>query len=62
MSNNTEQININNNKNDGLNTMTDTLFFINDTYDQLSYFDLYGNSVIIGKTGAEIAGLPGLAL
>jgi hypothetical protein len=45
MSNNKDQIkidNTNNNKN-----MNNTLFFINETYDKLSYFDLYGNSVII---------------
>ena len=36
MSNNKQPINI-----------TDTLFLINETYDSLTYFDLYGNSVII---------------
>lgn len=45
MSNN-EQININNN-NIVTNNMEKTLFFINETYDKLSYFDLYGNSVLI---------------
>ena len=28
-------------------TMKDTLFFVNETYDKLSYFDLYGNSVFV---------------
>jgi hypothetical protein len=45
MSNNKKQINIDNTNNDII--MTDTVFFINETYDKLSYFDLYGNSVII---------------
>ena len=44
MSNNTN--NNNNNTNNNTN-MTNTLFFINETYDKLSYFDLYGNSVLI---------------
>jgi hypothetical protein len=39
--NNNEQIN-----NEQINMKT-TFNFINDTYDKLSYFDLYGNSVII---------------
>ena len=30
-----------------INNMDITSNFINDTYDKLSYFDLYGNSVII---------------
>ena len=45
MSNNKDQIqtdNISGNKN-----IHNTVFFINETYDKLSYFDLYGNSVII---------------
>jgi hypothetical protein len=49
MSNDKEQINIdntNNNTNNNIN-MSETIFLINKTYDQLSYFDLYGNSVII---------------
>ena len=45
MSNNKEQINTNNTNNE--KNMKDTFFFINETYDKLSYFDLYGNSVII---------------
>lgn len=50
MSNNKEQINIDKMNNDKMNNnknITDTVFFINETYDKLSYFDLYGNSVII---------------
>ena len=52
MSNNKEQINNINVNNTNTNTnnnmkMTKTIFFINETYDNLSYFDLYGNSVII---------------
>ena len=43
--NNKEQINIDNTNNN--KKMTDTFLFINQTYDKLSYFDLYGNSVII---------------
>ena len=46
MSNNIEQININNNDYVSKN-INETVFFINETYDKLSYFDLYGNSVII---------------
>jgi hypothetical protein len=38
--------NINNNK-INMDNITNTTKFINDTYDKLSYFDLYGNSVII---------------
>ena len=38
--NNTNPINNSNNINN-------TVLFINDTYDKLTYFDLYGNSVII---------------
>lgn len=45
MSNNKEQININNTNNDM--NIDKTVFFINETYDKLSYFDLYGNSVMI---------------
>jgi hypothetical protein len=45
MSNNKEQINIDNTNND--KKIKDTFNFINETYDKLSYFDLYGNSVII---------------
>lgn len=45
MSNNKEQINIDNTNNE--KNISDTFLFINDTYDKLSYFDLYGNSVII---------------
>lgn len=45
MSNNKQQINIDNTNND--KKMKDTFNFINQTYDKLSYFDLYGNSVII---------------
>jgi len=50
MSNNKEQINISTLQNNNSNVsekMKETLFFINETYDKLSYFDLYGNSVII---------------
>jgi hypothetical protein len=36
----------NNNQNQNQNT-NNTFNFINDTYDKLSYFDLYGNSVIL---------------
>ena len=43
MSNNKEQIN----KTNHTTKMDDTVFLINETYDKLSYFDLYGNSVII---------------
>jgi len=47
MNNNQEQINIEN-KLPNINiNMNETTTFINDTYDKLSYFDLYGNSVII---------------
>jgi hypothetical protein len=43
--NNNKELNIENNmQNTNINK---TLNFINDTYDNLSYFDLYGNSVII---------------
>jgi len=45
MSNNKEKINIDNTNND--KKIKDTFNFINETYDKLSYFDLYGNSVII---------------
>lgn len=45
MSNNKEQIKIDNINID--KNMNNTVFFINETYDKLSYFDLYGNSVII---------------
>lgn len=45
MSNNKEQINIDNTNNDI--KINKTFFFINETYDKLSYFDLYVNSVII---------------
>lgn len=45
MSNNKEQINIDNTNNEI--KMAETVFLINETYDKLSYFDLYGNSVII---------------
>jgi hypothetical protein len=45
MSNNTDQIKIDNTDND--TNMNKTFLFINETYDKLSYFDLYGNSVII---------------
>ena len=45
MSNNKEQININNTNYD--TKIADTVFLINKTYDNLSYFDLYGNSVIL---------------
>lgn len=38
--------NINNNNNEQINMKT-TFNFINDTYDKLTYLDLYGNSVII---------------
>lgn len=41
MSNNKQHINIDN------TNINNTLHFINQTYDNLSYFDLYGNSVII---------------
>lgn len=41
MSNNKQHINIDN------TNIKNTLHFINQTYDNLSYFDLYGNSVII---------------
>jgi hypothetical protein len=44
MSNNTDNINNNTNNN---NKMNKTIVFINETYDKLSYLDLYGNSVII---------------
>jgi len=43
--NNNEQINMDNKNNE--KNINDTIFFINETYDKLSYFDLYGNSVII---------------
>jgi hypothetical protein len=36
-----------NNNNNNNNNIKDTVFLINETYDKLSYFDLYGNSVII---------------
>jgi len=42
---NKEQINIDNTNNH--KTIKDTFNFINETYDNLSYFDLYSNSVII---------------
>lgn len=45
MSNNKQQINIDNIDND--KNISKTLNFINQTYDNLTYFDLYGNSVII---------------
>jgi hypothetical protein len=45
MSNNKDQIKIDNTNSD--KHMNNTVFFINETYDKLSYFDLYGNSVII---------------
>lgn len=45
MSNNKQQINIDNIDNE--KNMSKTLNFINQTYDNLTYFDLYGNSVII---------------
>jgi hypothetical protein len=44
--NNNKELNIENNIPDDTK-MNKTLHFINDTYDKLSYFDLYGNSVII---------------
>lgn len=44
INNNINTSNTINNTND---TITNTIGFINDTYDKLSYFDLYGNSVII---------------
>jgi len=44
MSNNKEQ---NINKTNNTNNITDTVFFINESYDKLSYFDLYGNSVLM---------------
>jgi len=50
MSNNTQKnmdIKIENNNSNVSEKMKETLFFINETYDKLSYFDLYGNSVII---------------
>lgn len=50
MSNTKEHINIDNinaNYEKNKTKMTDTFIFINETYDKLSYFDLYGNSVII---------------
>jgi hypothetical protein len=43
--NNKEQIFFDNINNE--TKMSDTVFLINETYDKLSYFDLYGNSVII---------------
>ena len=43
MNNNKKDIN----KKDDTDNITETLHFINNTYDKLSYFDLYGNSVII---------------
>ena len=43
MSNNKDQIKIDNTNSD----INNTVFLINETYDKLSYFDLYGNSVII---------------
>ena len=46
MSNNKQQININN-KSDVKFQMKDTIFLINETYDKLSYLDLHGNSVIL---------------
>ena len=39
--------NINNTNNNINMNMDKTMFFINETYDKLSYLDLYGNSVII---------------
>jgi len=39
--------NPNNNNNNNNTNMNKMMFFINETYDKLSYFDLYGNSVII---------------
>lgn len=45
MSNNKDQIKIDNINSD--KNINKTIFFINETYDKLSYFDLYGNSVII---------------
>ncbi len=45
MSNNKDQIKIDNINSD--KNINKTVFFINETYDKLSYFDLYGNSVII---------------
>ena len=44
MNNNIDNTNTNNNINMNLDK---TIIFINETYDKLSYFDLYGNSVII---------------
>jgi hypothetical protein len=43
------QIHYNNNNNDKINdkNISNTFVFINETYDNLSYFDLYGNSVLI---------------
>ena len=43
MSNN----NNNNNNNNNIKNINDTRLFVNEIYDKLSYFDLYGNSVII---------------
>jgi hypothetical protein len=45
MSNNKDKINKDNTAND--TNINKTFVFINETYDKLSYFDLYGNSVII---------------
>lgn len=45
--NNNKTLNINTNNTNINANMKQSLSFINDTYDKLSYFDLYGNSVII---------------
>jgi hypothetical protein len=38
---------MNNNNNNNIKNINDTRLFVNEIYDKLSYFDLYGNSVII---------------
>ena len=45
MSNNKEQIKIENTNSD--RNINDTVFLINQTYDNLSYFDVYSNSVVM---------------
>ena len=45
MSNNKEQINTNNTNNE--KNMKDTFFFINETYDKLSYFDLVCDDFVL---------------
>jgi hypothetical protein len=44
---NTSKNNINNYINNNIGNMNNTSKFISDTYDKLSYYDLYGNSVIL---------------